>query len=322
MAQHLIRIGTRKSPLALAQAHEVRDRLLAAHAHLDAENIQIVAMSTSGDRILDRTLSRAGGKGLFTKELEEALLQNQVDLVVHSCKDMPTQLPQGLVLSCFLPREDVADVLISRDGLGLSALAHGATVGTASLRRQAMLLRLRPDVTVVPLRGSVDTRLAKVMDGTVDATFLARAGLNRLGRDDVPVSIMDPAEFLPAPAQGAITIEIRQQDRQIAQLLAPLNDAETTDRVTAERACLAALDGSCRTPIAALATVAGEQLHLSAMIASLDGATVFDAKGAAPRHQAAELGARLGSEIRKQAGDSFFADLAAQMATYEAKEVR
>src|SRR3984893_8195794 len=221
-----LRIGTRGSPLALWQAREVGARLAAAHG-VEPDSIAIEVIRTTGDAIQDRPLSEVGGKGLFTKEIEQALIDGGVDLAVHSSKDMPTVLPDGLMLAACLPREDVRDAFISRKAATLDGLAPGAVVGTASLRRQAMVKRLRPDITVVPFRGNVETRLKKLDDGVVDATLLALAGLNRLGRAAAATSILDVDSFLPAVGQGAIGIETRADDRRTRDLLAAIDDPDT-----------------------------------------------------------------------------------------------
>ncbi|NYZ14668.1 hydroxymethylbilane synthase [Azospirillum sp. RWY-5-1] len=303
-----LRIGTRGSPLALAQAHETRDRLAAAHPHLaEPGAIEIVVLKTTGDRILDRTLAEAGGKGLFTKELEEALLDGRVDLAVHSMKDVPTWLPAGLEIACLLPREDPRDAFFSRDGAGLDALPAGSVVGTAGLRRQAQVLERRPDLRVVPLRGNVQTRLAKLDAGEVDATLLALAGLRRLGLTGRITAVLEPADMLPAVAQGAIGIEIRSDDAMTADLLASLHCRDTADRLAAERGLLAALDGSCRTPIAALAVLDGDTVALEAKVLSTDGRQVFRAARRGPRADAAGLGADAGAEIKAVLPPGFFA---------------
>ncbi len=246
------RIGTRGSPLALAQAHEVRRRLAKAHGLPESE-FDVVPITTSGDRIQNRPLSEAGGKGLFTKEIEEALLGGSIDLAVHSAKDMPTILPDGLVIAAYLPREDVRDAFISPRHASLDALPAGATVGTSSLRRQAQVLRGHPHLRVAGLRGNVETRLRKLEAGDADATLLACAGLNRLGLQHRITAPIDTGIMLPAVAQGAIAIEIRAADEATAALLGAINHQETALCVTAERAFLARLDGSCRTPLAGLA---------------------------------------------------------------------
>ena len=251
MQQSRLRIGTRGSALALAQAREVQRLLMAAH-RMDEAAIDVVVIKTTGDRIQDRPLSEAGGKGLFTKEIEEALLDGSIDLAVHSMKDMPTALPEGLAITSMLPREDVRDAFISAKWPTVDALPQGAVVGSSSLRRQAQLRRMRPDLQVVTFRGNVDTRLRKLADGAVDATLLAVAGLNRLGLADRITSTIPLDVMLPAVAQGAVGIETRFDDAATAALLAPLNDPATSLCVTAERAFLARLEGSCRTPIAGL----------------------------------------------------------------------
>lgn len=302
-----LRIGTRGSPLALAQAHETRDRLAAAHPHLASPGaIEIVVIKTTGDQILDRTLSEAGGKGLFTKELEDALTGDRVDLAVHSMKDVPTWLPEGLEISTLLPREDPRDAFFSRSGDGLDTLPAGSVVGTAGLRRQAQVLERRPDLKVVPLRGNVQTRLKKLDAGEVDATLLALAGLRRLGLTDRITAVLEPETMLPAVAQGAIGIEIRSADEATRALLAPLHCAATAARVTAERALLAMLDGSCRTPIAALARLDGDALTFDTKVLSPDGRQVFTAHRIGAAADAAALGADAGAEIKAQLPPGFF----------------
>ncbi len=302
-----LRIGTRGSPLALAQAHETRDRLIAAHPHLAAPGaIEIVVFKTTGDRILDRTLAEAGGKGLFTKELEDALLDGRADLAVHSMKDVPTWLPDGLEISTLLPREDTRDAFFSRGGQGVDELPAGSVVGTAGLRRQAQILERRPDLKVVPFRGNVQTRLAKLDAGEVDATLLALAGLRRLGLTDRITAVLEPEVMLPAVAQGAIGIEIRSADDATRALLAPLHCHQTAARVGAERALLAALDGSCRTPIAALSTLDGDRLTLKAKVLSPDGRQVFQAERAGAAADAVALGADAGAEIKAVLPPDFF----------------
>ncbi len=307
-----LRIGTRGSPLALAQAAELRSRLAAAHPHLAAsEAIEIVTIRTTGDRIQDRTLAEAGGKGLFTKEIEEALADGRVDLAVHSMKDMPTFLPPGLAIGAHLPREDPRDALFARQGASLSELPPGAVLGTASLRRQALALALRPDLKIVPLRGNVGTRLRKLAEGQVDATLLALAGLKRLGLADRATSVLEPEVMLPAVAQGCIGVEIREDDDAALDLLAPIDDRASRLRVTAERACLAGLDGSCRTPIAALAEFEGEDtLRLRALIALPDGSVVHRAERCAPAADAASLGAAVAAELLQAAEPAFLRALA------------
>ncbi len=301
------RIGTRGSPLALAQASETRARLMAAHG-LPEEMFEIVVLSTKGDRITDRPLAEVGGKGLFTQELEDQLLSGELDFAVHSSKDMPTALPEGLELSAFLPREDCRDAFIGRTAPTLAALPDGATIGSSSLRRQALIRRHRPDISVITFRGLVETRLRKLEDGQVDATLLAMAGLNRLAMGDVVTQVMDPTDFPPAPAQGAICIESRIGDRRVLDLLEAINDRPTWDAVSCERAFLAALDGSCRTPIAGYARCDGDHLHFSGLILTPDGQQEHAVEVEGLRRDALALGRKAGETVRAAAGPDFFAD--------------
>ena len=253
-----LRIATRGSPLALAQAHEVRDRLAACHADLAAPDaVEIIVIRTTGDRMQSGPLADVGGKGLFTKEIEEALMEGRADIAVHSMKDVPTWLPDGLAIGCLLPREDPRDALVGGNAKTIKRLPIGAVVGTASLRRRAILLNRRPDLEVVTLRGNVQTRLAKVEAGEVAATLLAVAGLKRLGLADKAAGVLNPEDMLPAVCQGAIGIELRDGDGAIRSLVDAINHAPTAQCVAAERALLDVLDGSCRTPIAALANIDG-----------------------------------------------------------------
>lgn len=300
------RIGTRGSPLALAQAHEVRDRLMAAHG-LGVEMFEIVVLSTKGDRITDRSLSEIGGKGLFTEEIEAQLTSGELDFAVHSSKDMPTKLPGGLFLSAFLPREDVRDAFIGRTAPTLLELPQGAIVGSASLRRQALIRRLRPDLNVVTFRGQVDTRLRKLAEGQADATLLAYAGLKRLGRLDIPTELLDPEAFPPAPAQGAICIESRIGDGRISQLLDAIDDRHTHEAVTCERAFLETLDGSCRTPIAGYAISDGSTVRFTGTILTPDGSVHHTVAVEGKASDAGTLGRKAGEEIRTKAGPGFFA---------------
>ncbi|MCH2396099.1 hydroxymethylbilane synthase [Oceanibaculum sp.] len=303
----LVRIGTRGSHLALAQASEVKARLAAAHEALrDPEAVEIVVISTTGDRVQDRPLAEIGGKGLFTKEIEEGLLDGSIDIAVHSMKDVPTVLPDGLVIDCILEREDARDAFLSGKASGIDDLPAGSVIGTSSLRRQALILSRRPDLKVVSFRGNVGTRLRKLENGDVDATLLAMAGLNRLaiqqaGTTPIPADVM-----LPAVAQGAIGIERRQSDDRIAGLLAPLNHSESAIRVTAERAMLAELDGSCRTPIAAHAVLAGGSLSLKGLVVLPDGTQRHDAALDGAPGDAAALGREVGLQLRREAGPEFF----------------
>ena len=299
------RIGTRGSPLALAQAYETRSRLMAAHG-LPEEMFEIVVLSTKGDRITDRSLALIGGKGLFTEEIEAQLSSGELDFAVHSSKDMPTKLPDGLHLSAFLPREDIRDAFIGRSAKRLLDLPQGATVGSASLRRQALIRRLRPDLDVIVFRGQVDTRLTKLAGGEADATLLAYAGLKRLGKLDVPTEILDPVSFPPAPAQGAICIESRVGDARMGNLLSAIDDRPTRAAVTCERGFLATLDGSCRTPIAGYATVEGDHLQFRGMILTPDGSRFHEIEASGPAANANTLGEDAGEAIRTKAGADFF----------------
>ena len=265
-----IRIGTRGSPLALAQAHEVRDRIAKAHG-LPLDAISITVIKTTGDQVLDRPLADIGGKGLFTKEIEDALIANEIDVAVHSMKDVQTALTDGLIIGAILPREDVRDAFISLKHKNIDDLPKGAVVGTSSLRRQAQLLNTRPDLQVIGFRGNVQTRLKKLQDGVAEATFLAVAGLNRLGMSDRITAAIALDQMLPAVAQGAIGLEIRAGDEATADLIAPLNHAESALAVTAERAFLTRLEGSCRTPIAGHAYLADGKLHFLGRVLSTDG---------------------------------------------------
>ena len=301
-----LRIGSRGSPLALAQAHEVRDRLAAVHG-FEAAAIEVCAIRTSGDRIQDRTLADIGGKGLFTKEIEEALRDGAIDLAVHSAKDMPTILADDLALAAFLRREDARDAFISRIAGTLGELAAGSVVGTASLRRQALIKRLRPDLAVTPLRGNVDTRLRKLDEGVVDATLLALAGLKRLGRAAAATAVMSLDDFPPAVGQGAIAIEVRADDTRAHTLLAAIDDEDTATALAAERAFLAVLDGSCRTPIAGHAIVTDGAVAFRGMILNPDGSEAHETRRRGSRAEAAALGADAGRELKARAPANFFA---------------
>ena len=309
MVRPLLRIGTRGSALALAQAAELTARLAAAHAELAAPDaIETVVIRTSGDAVKDRTLAAIGGKGLFTKELEEALLAGRIDLAVHSLKDLPTFLPPGLALAGHLPREDPRDAFFSPHAGRLAELPPGAVIGTASPRRRAQLLFLRRDLRVVPLRGNVETRLKKLDAGAVYATVLALAGVKRLGLAHRITVILAPEEMLPAVAQGTIGVEIRGDDARAHGLLAAIDDAPTAARATAERAVLAALGGDCRTPVAALAEIGGDGLRLRAMIIRPDGSERLLAERRGAVADAAALGGDAGSELRRNARPGFFDD--------------
>jgi hydroxymethylbilane synthase len=306
----ILRIGTRGSPLALAQAHEVRARLVAAWPELASpDSIEIVVIKTTGDMVLDRPLAEIGGKGLFTKELDDQMLDGRIDLAVHSMKDVPTVLPPGIVLPCVLPREDVRDAFISLKAKSLAELPPGSVIGTASLRRGAQILHRRPDLKVVNFRGNVQSRLRKLEAGEVDATLLAMAGLRRLGLDHVVTAALSTDEMLPAVAQGAIGITCRAGDPRAHHFLSLLNDGETMVRIEAERAFLAKLDGSCRTPIAALAEIRQTDLdHLTfrGLIISTDGRVVHATQREGRPDQAAAMGRDAGEELQAIAGPGFF----------------
>ncbi len=300
----VLRIGSRGSPLALVQAREVQGRLAQA-CGLDPARIGIMVIRTSGDMIQDRPLADAGGKGLFTKEIEEALLAGAIDVAVHSSKDMPAALPPGLVLSAFLPREDARDAFISRKAKTLRDLPKGAAVGTSSPRRQALIKRLRPDLVIVPLRGNVETRLRKIEAGEADATILAVAGLKRLGLLAAATAMLDIEEFLPAAGQGAIGIETRADDTKTNALVARIGDADTATALAAERAFLAVLDGSCRSPIAGHARLSGDTVRFRGLIATPDGSEALEVFREGRRADAAALGADAGRDLKDRAGPGF-----------------
>jgi hydroxymethylbilane synthase len=304
-----LKIGTRGSPLALAQAHETRDRLAAAF-DLPKEAFEIVVIKTTGDnRALidaDKPLKELGGKGLFTKEIEEAMLAGSIDIAVHSMKDMPVLQPAGLVLDCYLPREDVRDAFVSLNCSGLADLPEGAVVGSSSLRRRAQLRARRPDLKVVEFRGNVQTRMKKLGDGVADATFLAMAGLRRLGMADVAKAPIAVEDMLPAVAQGAIGIERRGDDSRAADMLAAIHDRETGLRLAAERAFLAGLDGSCETPIAGLAELSGSTLRLRGEILRPDGSEVLSDDITVPVEDGAAAGKDMATRLRDRAGPGFF----------------
>jgi len=301
----ILRIGTRGSPLALVQARTVRARLAKALS-VDEDAIELTIIRTSGDAIQDRPLSEVGGKGLFTKEIEEALLSGRIDLAVHSAKDMPTLSQPGLMLAACLEREDPRDVFISLKAKSLQDLPPGATLGTASLRRQAIAKRLRPDLNVVPLRGNVETRLRKIEAGEVDATLLALAGLKRLGLTQHATKIMSAEEFLPAVGQGAIGIEARENDARTRDILAGIDHADTFTALAAERAFLAELDASRKTPIAGHATLLDDTLQFRGLIARPDGAAAHDIIGNGHRKDAIQIGIDAGCELKRLAGPGFF----------------
>ena len=298
-------LGTRGSPLALAQANEVW-RLLRAALALSEDGVVIQTIKTSGDAIVDRALAEAGGKGLFTKELDTALIAGDIDLAVHSAKDMPTVLPHEIVIAGYLEREDVRDVFVSACAQSIAALPAGASIGSASLRRQAQVRRLRPDLSVALLRGNVGTRLDKVMRGEVDATLLALAGLKRLGMAERATAILDTDVILPAVGQGAIAIVACADDTATRDALLKVTHPETGVAVTAERAFLAVLDGSCRTPIAGLATVDGGTLSFRGLVLAPDGSDAVEVKRQGPLGDAAAIGADAAREIVARARPSLF----------------
>jgi hydroxymethylbilane synthase len=300
-----LKIGTRGSPLALAQAHETRDRLMAAF-DLPQDAFEIVVIKTTGDRVLDRPLKEIGGKGLFTREIEDALLSGGIDIAVHSMKDMPVAQPEGLLLDTYLPREDVRDAFVSPAVARLADLPQGATVGSSSLRRRAQLKARRPDLQLVEFRGNVQTRMKKLQDGVAVATFLAMAGLNRLGMANVARSAIAPEEMLPAVAQGAIGIERRAADQRAAQMLAAIHHRETGERLEAERAYLAALDGSCETPIAGLAVLEGGNIWLRGEILRPDGSESITGEVRGAIADGAAMGEGLARDLLAQAPKGFF----------------
>jgi len=280
--------------------------LIDAHG-LDPTQVEIVPMSTTGDEMKERRLSEIGGKGLFTKEIEEALTEKRIDLAVHSMKDMPTQLPPGLIIDCVLEREDPRDAFISPVARSIDMLPEGAKFGTSSLRRAAQILARRPDLEIVPFRGNVATRLKKLEDGVASATLLAMAGLNRLALSDVATDPISPNIMLPAVAQGIVGIERRVDDEELAALLAPIHHVETAIVMAAERAFLAALDGSCRTPLAGYATFEKGQLKFQGQILTPDGKQVYSAEREGSAALAAALGSDAASELKAKGGPAFFA---------------
>jgi hydroxymethylbilane synthase len=300
-----LKIGTRGSPLALAQAFETRRRLSAAF-DLPEDAFEIVVIKVTGDAIQDRPLKEIGGKGLFTREIEEALLAGGIDIAVHSMKDMPVLQPEGLLLDTYLPREDVRDAFVSPSKSALADLEEGAVVGTSSLRRRAQLLNRRPDLQVVEFRGNVQTRLRKLADGVASCTFLAKAGLNRLDMADVPATPIDPDDMLPAVAQGAIGIERRADDVRTADLLAAIHDGPTGQRLAAERAFLATLDGSCETPIAGLAELNGGSLRLRGEVLRPDGSDSIADDATSAIEDAPEMAREMANKLLAKAGPGFF----------------
>lgn len=304
-----IRLGSRGSTLALWQAQHVRRALEAVAPGIAVE---IVVLRTTGDRIRDVPLARIGGTGLFTKEVDDALLEGAVDAAVHSLKDVPTRLPPGIALGAVLEREDPVDALVVAPGrpTALTALPPGARVGTSSLRRRAQLLALRPDLNIADLRGNLDTRLARVAAGDYDAAIVARAGLKRLGREDAIASVLGPPDWLPAVGQGALAVTVRESDPELGALFAPLNHEPTAAAVTAERAFLRAVQGGCQVPVGALATPQPDgTLHLDGLIASLDGDAVVRGSQDGPAAEAEALGVRLAEDLLGRGGAALLAPL-------------
>ncbi len=291
--------------MALAQAYETRDRLSAAF-ELPQDAFAIIVIKTTGDRVQDRPLKEIGGKGLFTREIEEDLLSGKIDIAVHSMKDMPVLQPEGLVLDCYLPREDPRDAFVSPGLTGLYQLQPGAVVGTSSLRRKSQVLLNWPELKIVEFRGSVQTRLKKLTDGVAKCTFLAMAGLNRLEMANVPATPIPVSDMLPAVAQGAIGIERRVNDYRVAELLTPIHDTETGQRLAAERAFLTALDGSCETPIAGLAELDGTTLRLRGQVLRPDGSEAIDDDQTCSIEDGAALGQEMALRILEHAGPGFF----------------
>ena len=298
-------IGTRGSPLALAQARQLRDSLVQAH-EIAADDIEISVIRTTGDMIQDRALSESGGKGLFTKELDSALIDGSIDIAVHSSKDLPTELPGPLCLAAYLPREDVRDALICPGATSIADLPQNARLGTASLRRGAQVKRLRPDVNIVLLRGNVETRLRKIADGQADATLLAYAGLKRLGLQDRAQAVLDTSDFLPAVGQGAIGITARCDDYAVLEKLAAINHGPTMHALTAERAFLNVVDGSCRTPIAGLAVSDGERVSFRGIILRPDGSEFYETARDGLAENATGLGRAAGQALRAMAPADMF----------------
>ncbi len=300
-----LKIGTRGSPLALWQAHETRRSLMAAFALPEAA-FEIVVIKVTGDQIQDKALREIGGKGLFTREIEEALLDASIDIAVHSMKDMPTIQPEGLILDCYLPRADVRDAFVSPRYASIADLPQGATVGSSSLRRRAQLALRRPDLQLVEFRGNVQTRMRKLDEGVAHATFLAMAGLTRLGMTQVARSTIEPQEMLPAVAQGAIGIERRLDDPRTAALLSAIHDHATGLRLAAERSFLLTLDGSCETPIAGLAILDGDQLWLRGEILRPDGSASVAGERRGPVSNGTAIGKALAEDLLNRAGPGFF----------------
>ena len=296
----ILRIGTRGSKLALAQSEWVRAKIEAEHPRT---KVELVRIRTKGDKILDSPLSKIGGKGLFVKEIEDALLKGVVDLAVHSMKDVPAELPEALELAVFPKREDPRDALVSAQYRSIQELPQGATVGTSSLRRSAQLLHLRPDLRVIPMRGNVDTRLKKMDSGEVQAIILAAAGLKRLGLGERITALLPPNAFLPAIGQGILGVELRRADRRVKRLLAFLNDEESERIARAERAFLGRLGGGCQVPVAGYARMGKKGLHLEGMVAELDGSVILRKKSRGSEDRPEELGRNLAEALLKAGAD-------------------
>lgn len=304
----VIVVGTRGSPLALAQAYETKRRLIESFPELSEEGaIEIKIIHTTGDMVLDKALAEIGGKGLFTKEIDNAQLNGDIDIAVHSMKDVPTWLPDGIDLPCMLPREDTRDVFISNKAKCIEDLPDGAVVGSASLRRQSQILAKHPKLKVVNFRGNVQTRLRKLSEGVVDATLLALAGLSRMDMVDKATSILETEDMLPAVAQGAIGITCRTGDSSMMRFLEKLNHKETKTCVDCERAFLAKLDGSCRTPIAGQAKIVDGVLKFRGLVAKPNGSAVFEAEREGKPDDAIAIGTDAGAELKEKIGEDFFA---------------
>lgn len=309
MADLILRIATRSSPLALWQANDVKERLEAIHSDLRVELVQI---KTKGDKILDTPLAKIGGKGLFIKELEEAMLDGRADIAVHSMKDVPMELPPGFELPVICERDDPRDAFVSNNFESIDDLPQGARLGTSSLRRQSQMQALRPDLVITSLRGNVQTRLQRLDEGRFDAILLAAAGLRRLGLTERIRNNIEPEQCLPAVGQGAVGIECREGDDKIKALIAPLNHQDTWDRVTAERAMNRRLEGGCQVPIAGYSELQGDNLWLRGLVASEDGTEVLYAEATAPRSEASELGVRIAEELLSQGADRILGEIYAK----------
>ncbi len=307
MTNPFLRIGTRGSPLALWQAHAVRSALCAVHA-IAEEEVEIVIIKTTGDQVRDRALAEIGGKGLFTKEIEQALVENRVDVGVHSAKDVPTFLPEGLMLAACLPRADVRDALIAPGFVTFDALPEGAVIGTASVRRAALMKNMRPDVETVLLRGNVETRLRKVESGEMHATLLALAGLSRLGLSGHATEVFETERMLPACGQGTVALECRADDVRTREKLAAIDHHTTSLALAAERAMLAVLDGSCRTPIAGHAVLSDGWLSLRGLVVAPDGTAIWHGAAAGDAAAAEDIGKEVGGDLLARVPHGIIAD--------------